>query len=470
MEGILAYGAYIPIYRLSREAIGKAWGAHGAPGERSMANFDEDTITIAVEAVLDCIKGIDPGQIDALFFASTTSPYKEKQCSTLIATAADLRNEITTSDFAGTLRAGTGALKAALAAVKSGAVKNVLVVAADCRLGEPGSLDEQSFGDGAAAFLIGSEGVATFIEDSYSISDEITDVWRTDEDSFVLSWEGRWVMSQGYAKHMRQAISGIMKKNNLAAEDFAKAVLYSPDDRSHLGLARGLGFDGKTQVQDPLLATVGNTGTAHSLMTLVTALEEAKSGDRILLASYGDGSDAFILKVTPEIERIKDRRGVKGYLASKLPFTSYAKYCDWRKVLRTSERSANSSASLIYRDRASILRLHASRCKRCSMTFFPIQRVCFGCGAKDQYEEVRLSDRKGKVFTYAKDYMVSIGAPTVATVVEMEDGCRAYMIMTDRDPDQVEVGMPVEFTFRRWNEGAGFHNYFWKCRPLRGGN
>jgi uncharacterized OB-fold protein len=75
----------------------------------------------------------------------------------------------------------------------------------------------------------------------------------------------------------------------------------------------------------------------------------------------------------------------------------------------------------------------------------------------------------GKVFTYAKDYMVPIGAPNVATVVEMEDGCRDYMIMTDRDPDKVEVGMPVEFTFRRWNEGAGFHNYFWKCRPLRGG-
>jgi 3-hydroxy-3-methylglutaryl CoA synthase len=469
MEGIVAYGAYIPIYRLSRDAMGKAWGVRGAPGERSMANFDEDSITMAVEAALDCINGIDRKKIDALFFASTTSPYKEKQCSTLIATAADLGNEITTSDFAGTLRAGTGALKAALAAVKSGAAKNVLVVAADCRVGEPGSPDEQSFGDGAAAFLIASEGVATTIEDSYSIADEITDVWRTDEDSYVHSWEGRWVMTQGYARHMRQAISGIMKKNNLAVKDFAKAVFYGPDDRSHGGLGRGLGFDGKTQVQDPLLATVGNTGTAHSLMTLVAALEEAKSGDRILLANYGDGSDAFILKVSQDIEKIKDRRGVKGYLASKLPFASYATYCDWRKVLTTAERPAISSASLIYRDRASILRLHASRCKRCSMTFFPIQRVCFGCGVKDQYEEVRLSDRKGKVFTYAKDYMVPIGAPNVATVVEMEDGCRAYMLMTDRDPDKVEVGMPVEFTFRRWNEGAGFYNYFWKCRPLRGG-
>ena len=469
MEGIVAYGAYIPIYRLSREAIGKAWGARGAPGERSMANFDEDSVTMAVEAALDCIKGFDRKKIDALFFASTTFPYKEKQCSTLIATAVDLENEITTSDFGATLRAGTGALKAALASVKSGAAKNVLAVAADCRIGEPGSTDEQNFGDGAAAFLIGSEGVAAAIEDSYSISDEITDVWRTDGDPYILSWEGRWVMSQGYTKHMRQVISGIMKKNNLAAKDFAKAVFYSPDDRSHLGLAREFGFDVKTQVQDPLLSVVGSTGTAHSPMALVAALEEAKSGDRLLLASYGDGSDAFILKVTPEIEKIKDRRGVKGYLSSKLPFPSYAKYCDWRKVLKTSERRSNSSASLLYRDRPSILRLHASRCKRCSMTFFPIQRVCFGCGAKDQYEEVRLSDRKGKVFTYAKDYMVSIGAPNVATVVEMDDGCRAYMVMTDRDPDQVEVGMPVEFTFRHWNEGAGFHNYFWKCRPLRGG-
>lgn len=468
MEGIVACGAYLPIYRLSKEAIASAWGSHGGRGERSIANFDEDSVTMAVEAARDCIRGMDRGKIDALFFATTTSPYREKQCSTLIATAADLGGEITTSDFTGTLRAGTGALKAALAAVKSGAAKTVLVVAADCRLGEPGSTDEQIFGDGAAAFLVGREGAAAIIENSYSLAGEITDVWRTESDAYVRSWEGRWVVSQGYEKYTRQAVLEIMKKNGLAAKDLARAVFYGPDRRSHEALARRLGFE-KTQVQDPLLENVGNTGTAHALIMLAAALEQAQAGETMLLASYGDGADALILKATPQIEKIKDRRGVSSYLAAKLPFLSYATYCDWRKLLKSADSHETSSASLIYRDRASVLRLHASRCRVCSMTFYPVQRVCFGCGAKDQYEEVRLADRVGHVFTYAKNYMVPVGAPNVATVVEMEDGCRAYMIMTDRDPDQVQIGMPVEFTFRRWNEGGGFHNYAWKCRPLRGG-
>ena len=58
----------------------------------------------------------------------------------------------------------------------------------------------------------------------------------------------------------------------------------------------------------------------------------------------------------------------------------------------------------------------------------------------------------------------------VQTVVEMDgDPLRFYCMMTDCVPSEVRVGMPVELTFRRIYEGAGFHNYFWKCRPMRVG-
>jgi len=39
--------------------------------------------------------------------------------------------------------------------------------------------------------------------------------------------------------------------------------------------------------------------------------------------------------------------------------------------------------------------------------------------------------------------------------------------MTDRDPEEVQVDMPVEMTFRRLFYGAHFYTYWWKCRPLR---
>ena len=45
----------------------------------------------------------------------------------------------------------------------------------------------------------------------------------------------------------------------------------------------------------------------------MVALEEAKAGDRILVASRSSGCDAFLLSVTEEIERVRGkRRGAKG--------------------------------------------------------------------------------------------------------------------------------------------------------------
>lgn len=471
MVGITSYGAYIPWSRLERKEIARAWERPASRGERSVANYDEDSITMAVEAGLDCASGRDRHEIDGLFFASTSSPYKEKQCSAVVAVAVDLDKTIRTADYANSLRAGTTALRAALDAVTAGSAKSVLVTSAECRLGYPQSANEANFGDGAAALLIEGGAAAVIIEDSYSISDEITDVWRRDEDKFVRNWEDRWVLTYGYAKNVREAVSGIMKRNKLTPKDFSKAVLYGPDERSHADLARSLGFDA-AQVQEPLLSSIGNVGTVHSLMVLVAALEEASPGDRILLGSYGDGSDAFILRVTDGIEKIKDRRGVKRHLASKRMLPSYEKYVRYRELLPTETEAGLrlvSSATVMWRTQNWTTRFHGSKCKRCGMVTFPIHRVCFGCRAKDEYEEVRLSDKKGKLFTYTLDNLAGgIDPPVVQSIVESDEGAaRIYCTMTDVDPKDVKIGMPVEMTFRRMHEGGGFHNYFWKCRPIR---
>src|SRR4030042_1397029 len=107
MVGITSYGAYVPLFRLSREAIAK-----GARGEKAIAGFDEDGITMAAAAANDCLNGIDRGMVDGLYFATTTSPYKEKLGAAIVALAADLREDIFTADFANSLRAGTSALMA----------------------------------------------------------------------------------------------------------------------------------------------------------------------------------------------------------------------------------------------------------------------------------------------------------------------------------------------------------------------
>ena len=42
------------------------------------------------------------------------------------------------------------------------------------------------------------------IRDSYSVADEILDVWRTDEDKVVRSWEERFNLEQGYLRIPRE--------------------------------------------------------------------------------------------------------------------------------------------------------------------------------------------------------------------------------------------------------------------------
>ena len=114
MAGIVSYGAYVPTYRLPRDVIAKEWGTASMGGERAVANHDEDSLTLAVNASVNCIGSRDPRGLGGVFFASTTPPYREKQAATTVAAVLDVSPETRTMDFTNTLRAGTSALLAAI--------------------------------------------------------------------------------------------------------------------------------------------------------------------------------------------------------------------------------------------------------------------------------------------------------------------------------------------------------------------
>jgi len=468
MVGITSYGAYVPFWRLKKDAISK-----GSRGEKAICNFDEDSVTMAVAAAIDCLNGTEREHVDGLFFASTTSPYCEKSAASTVAIAADLRRDIATADFAHSLRSGTSALRLALDTVKAGSAKNIMITSADCRLGTPGSAFEQNFGDGAGALLIGDDDPIATVEASHSISDEILDAWRPDGDIFVRSWEERFTTSQGYLPLVNEAVSGLLEKCHLTPNDFTKAIFYSPDGRRHAQVASKLGFDLKTQVEDPLVGLMGNTGAALPIMLLVAALEESKAGDRILLVSYGDGSDAFFIQVREPIEGLSQRRGVRGHLASKKVTDDYRKYLFWRGLLPTERRVETVSfvsVPAIFRERDANLRLGGVKCRNCGTVQYPPQRVCTKCHTKDRFESYRLSDKKAKVFTFSGDYISNpiLDQPIVTTTIDFEDGGRMQCYMTDREFEQVKPDLPVEMTFRKMGFRDGIHNYAWKSMPLRG--
>jgi hydroxymethylglutaryl-CoA synthase len=465
LSGIVAYGAYIPRWRLARQAI-----APGSRGEKAIAGPDEDSLTLAVAATLDCLNGLNRDEVDALIFASTTAPFKEKQHSTTVAAAADLRQDIFTADVANSLRAGTAALKLALDAIEAGSAKQVLVTAADCRLGAPGSDLEQSCGDGAAALLIGEGNVALRVEASHSLSDEMFDTWRLEDDLFIRSWESRFAQTEGYSKVVQKAVSTVMQENGLTPHDFARLILYAPDPRRATELARALGFDPSTQLQPLLFDVMGNTGTAYPLMLLVAALEQAKPGDRLLLASYGNGSDVFILQVTEEIEKVRGHRGIRGHLEPRRVISNYVTYLKWRGLVKMAEPRVTHtitypSAPSIWRERNRIFPLHGTKCRACGAIQYPPQRICAKCQAKDDFEEVRLSDKKGRIFSFSQDPLTG----SLQGLVNFEGGGRIHCYLSDAEFEELEIELPVEMSFRKLEllRSDGIPVYFWKAVPVR---
>ncbi|MFA5368044.1 MAG: 3-hydroxy-3-methylglutaryl CoA synthase, partial [Dehalococcoidia bacterium] len=189
MIGITSFGAYIPWHRLDRQQFLKAWGGFAIPGERSVAYYDEDSVTMAVEASMNCLKGFDATKIDGLYFATTTAPYKEKQSAATMREALNMRDDVRTADLTTSLRCGSTGLLMAYDAIKAGTLNSVLVAAADCRIAAPAGMTEQSLGDGSAAFLLGKKDVVAEILCTHSTSDDLCATWRGENDTFVRFWE-----------------------------------------------------------------------------------------------------------------------------------------------------------------------------------------------------------------------------------------------------------------------------------------
>ncbi|HYB20228.1 MAG TPA: short-chain dehydrogenase, partial [Thermodesulfobacteriota bacterium] len=292
MAGIVSFGAYVPRYRLKRMTI---FGAMGwinpanillAQGEKAVANQDEDSLTMAAEASIDCLKGFDRSKIDGLFFASTTMPYLERQNSGIIAMALNLREDVRSSDFSGALKSGTSALISALEGVASRNMGQVLVCGADCRLGKMGSPQEMIFGDGAGAFLVGNDGIIAEFMGSHSLTCDFVDHYRGSKTTFDRQWEDRWIRDLGFDEFVPKVVDGLLQKCNVKLDDFSKVIFQCLYDSERKNLAKVLKLEAG-KIQDPQHNAIGESGTAQSLLMLAKALEDAKPGDRLLVISFG---------------------------------------------------------------------------------------------------------------------------------------------------------------------------------------
>ena len=299
MTGITAYSTYIPRHRLPREVIASAWASRATPGAKAVANFDEDSLTMAQAAVWKLL----PAAPDAIYFGSTSAPHWQRSSASLIAAFCNLPAETATADFAGSLRAGTTALRAALDYVTAGSSARAIVVGSDSRDGAPESAEEMIFGDAAAAIEVGNRNVIAELLAHVSRSDDFLDEWRRDADRYVTSLASKFSTTRGYEANAIAAGQALLKRASIAPENITRAALASLDGRSHLNVAKALGIPAD-RVEDSRLKEIGVTGAAMPLLLLAEALDRAQPGDVILCIGYGDGADGFLFRVTEEIAKL----------------------------------------------------------------------------------------------------------------------------------------------------------------------
>ena len=333
-KGILAFGAYIPWRRLQRKAIADthAWfdpGAQGpGQGRARLLQLGRGRVTMAVEAARDALAGRDRASITALRFASTTFPFLDRLHSGIVAGALSLDDGVSTIDIAATQRAGTSALIEAL-----GGSGETLVVASEKRKAKAASPVEMSSGDGAAAILVGEGKPIARLLAKASRTADFVDHFRSVDNQFDYQWEERWIRDAGYMPIVPPTIKRCLEDAKVGGQG-RHPLLHAGD----AGARRQLGRQGgrhrrQGHMRAPARQLRRHRRRARRCCCWPPRSEKAKPGDKILVVGFGQGADALLFEVTPEIANRPKNRGVVGHLARRKEETSYGRYLAFNDLI-----------------------------------------------------------------------------------------------------------------------------------------
>jgi 3-hydroxy-3-methylglutaryl CoA synthase len=477
MVGILAAGAYVPRMRLQRQAVvaAHAWFAPGlkalGKGERASGNWDEDTITMAVEAARDCLTDLDRGRISRIVLASTSHPFADRQSAGVTKEALNLADKVAALDVSGNQRAGTSALLEALYASNGGA-GDVLCIASQKRRAQPASELELTTADGAAAILVGNGPVAAQFLCGHSLSTDFVDHFRASDAEFDYNWESRWVRDEGYAKIAPRAVKAALTEGGLTASQIDRFIMAAPVKGVNETVAKACGI-APDKVADPLTGQLGDAGTAQPLILLAHALETARAGEVLVLVGFGQGCDVLIFRATGE--RAARGLGVTGWLARRKPEANYVRYLtlaghlDIERGMR-AEFDQKTALTALYRNRKAVLALVGGRSTKTGAIQFPKTELSVANDDRTRgtQEDYPFAERRAHILTFTADNLTyTPDPPCWYGAIEFEGGGRMTVEFVDVEPEQVQVGAPMRMMFRikAVDEMRGFTKYFWKAVP-----
>ncbi|EHB55591.1 protein of unknown function DUF35 [Mycolicibacterium rhodesiae JS60] len=456
---IQALGVHVPRWRLDRQGLAATWGQAGPGGSRSVANADEDTVTMAVAAALDALgEDIDRARIDAVLFATTSPVFLEGSHAAIVADALGLSPRLTL-DITSTLRSGLDALRLAGELVRGGSASTVLVVAADQRELPPGSLHERNAGDGAAAVLVSDKPGILALVDSGTVVDHAAGVWRRSGQPNTQFADERFVERELLQPWLVRAAEQVaLDANGGVQQDIAQAALGSPLPRcvpaagTQLGLATGSGDSGRL---------IGFCGVAEPFFQLIDALQGRNNTEQIVVAAAGDGGTAVLVRVTDQDNLARPIKSLKRALRRGRELSPSA-YQRLRGQLPVEPVVPFASPALLRREQDGLLGPIGSRCRKCGVAGFPMRRICASCHSVDDYDAERLP-RRGTLFTHTVEHLFP--GPLNELIMGVVDlgEVRFYTQITDASAADCVVGTPVELVLRRLHDGAGYPHYFWKA-------
>jgi hydroxymethylglutaryl-CoA synthase len=313
-----------------------AWGSWSG-GEKSVCGADEDVVTMAAEAMDNAIRhaGIDPVHIGAIYIGTASSPYIEQYIAPILAETLGLQPETTMIDYSGSLNALANALLGCLDAIASGRINCGIVIGAENRATAPGADGDATFGAGAVAMVIGTEGTIADFEGIYTYSTLFLDRWHAVKDTWVSNFNDyRFDREYGYQKHVAEACKGLMSKLGRKGEDYTHVVFPQPDDRITALPARDLGIN-KENLAPAIASTLGDLGSCSSFISLAGVLDKAKPEETILLASYGSGgSNAMGLVVRNLIDKKRETIVPLEKYAARKQYVTYTSYLRLRDAIK----------------------------------------------------------------------------------------------------------------------------------------
>ena len=475
-KGILRYGAYVPMRRLQRKAMvaANSW-FNGSlksqgKGERAMANWDEDSVTMAVAAARDCLGDFDRDQLSAVHLASTTLPFADRLNAGIVAGALNLAEGVGGHDHSASQRAGLSALADALNAGGG----PILVTAAEKRRTKAASPLELSSGDGAAALLVGEGDVIAELVAHATRTVDFVDHYRGDGVAYDYTWEERWIRDEGYNKIVPATLKDLFATAGVTGADIAHFVMPCTLAKVAGPIAKKAGI-ADTALRDTLAMVCGDTGAAHALVMFAHALESAKAGELILVVAFGQGCDALLFRATDRIGAVTPARGVSGFLARRREETNYQKFLAFNDTIEMergmrSELDKATALSSLYRNRNTITGFVGGKCNVCGTLQFPKTNICVNpnCNAFHSQEPQPFSDLEGRIMSYTADNLTySADPPACYGMVQFDAGGRVMIDFTDVTPDDIDVGRKMDMVFRikDYDGQRGFTRYFWKATP-----